>query len=98
MPFAEAYLEGVELPQRQVRMNLPEGMLEINAPMTAEEKQEQAGKRKETKVFPVYLCDLCVEDLVFEFRMKADIVTIFPDFFRGPWITGLPAGPRRWAW
>jgi hypothetical protein len=24
-------------------MNLPEGMLEINAPITGEEKQEQAG-------------------------------------------------------
>jgi len=53
VPFAEAYLENVDVAQRQVRMNLPEGMLEINAPMTAEEKQEQArpteqkkGKRK----------------------------------------------------
>ena len=27
-------------------MNLPEGMLEINAPMTAEEKQEQQSERK----------------------------------------------------
>jgi hypothetical protein len=35
--------------QRQVRMNLPEGMLEINAPMTAEEKQEQAGGGKRRK-------------------------------------------------
>jgi 16S rRNA processing protein RimM len=42
VPFAEAYLENVDIAQRQVRMNLPEGMLEINAPMTAEEKQEQA--------------------------------------------------------
>lgn len=41
VPFAEAYLESVDLQQKQVRMNLPEGMLEINAPMTAEEKQEQ---------------------------------------------------------
>jgi 16S rRNA processing protein RimM len=53
VPFAVAYLENVDVAQRQVRMNLPEGMLEINAPMTAEEKQEQArpteqkkGKRK----------------------------------------------------
>ena len=45
VPFAEAYLEGVDVAQRQVRMNLPEGMLEINAPVTAEEKQEQQ-KRK----------------------------------------------------
>ena len=44
VPFAEAYLERVDVAQKIVRMNLPEGMLEINAPMTAEEKQEQ--KRK----------------------------------------------------
>lgn len=41
VPFAEAYLEGVDLPRRQVRMTLPEGMLEINAPLTTEEKQQQ---------------------------------------------------------
>lgn len=41
VPFAEAYLEGVDAARRQVSMNLPEGMLEINAPMTAEEKLEQ---------------------------------------------------------
>ena len=41
IPFAEAYLEAVDLQQRQVRMNLPEGMLEVNAPLTAEEKREQ---------------------------------------------------------
>jgi 16S rRNA processing protein RimM len=41
VPFAEAYLEGVDTAQRQVRMNLPEGMLEINVPVTAEEKKEQ---------------------------------------------------------
>ena len=46
VPFAEAYLEAVDMALRQVRMNLPEGMLEINAPMTAEEKQEQAGGKK----------------------------------------------------
>ena len=46
VPFAEAYLEGVDTAQRQVRMNLPEGMLEINAPVTAEEKQAQQSERK----------------------------------------------------
>jgi len=46
VPFAEAYLDAVDMSQRQMRMNLPEGMLEINAPMTAEEKQEQAGGKK----------------------------------------------------
>ena len=42
VPFAEAYLEGIDAAERQVRMNLPEGLLEVNAPMTPEEKQEQA--------------------------------------------------------
>jgi len=46
VPFAEAYLEGVDIAQRQVRMNLPEGMLEVNAPVTAEEKQQQQSERK----------------------------------------------------
>jgi 16S rRNA processing protein RimM len=42
VPFAGAYLESVDIAGRQVRMNLPEGMLEINAPTTNEEKREQA--------------------------------------------------------
>jgi 16S rRNA processing protein RimM len=47
IPFAEAYLDGVDVERRQVRMNLPEGLLELNAPLTAEEKQEQSqGARK----------------------------------------------------
>jgi len=41
IPFAEAYLVGVDLDARQVRMRLPEGMLDINAPLTEEEKREQ---------------------------------------------------------
>jgi 16S rRNA processing protein RimM len=45
VPFAEAYLEAVDVVQRTVRMKLPEGMLQINAPMTAEEKREQAGAK-----------------------------------------------------
>jgi 16S rRNA processing protein RimM len=46
IPFAEAYLDIVDLERRQVRMNLPEGLLEVNAPLTAEEKREQAEGRK----------------------------------------------------
>ena len=49
VPFAEAYLESVDVEQRQVRMNLPEGMLEINFPMTAEEKQQQHSERKQSE-------------------------------------------------
>ncbi len=47
VPFAEAYMEGVDLPRRQVRMTLPEGMLEINAPLTAEEKALGSNRRRE---------------------------------------------------
>jgi len=46
VPFAEAYLEKVDVARREVRMKLPEGMLEVNAPVTAEEKREQAQPRK----------------------------------------------------
>ncbi|MFZ1051617.1 MAG: ribosome maturation factor RimM [Candidatus Sulfotelmatobacter sp.] len=47
IPFAEAYLDSVDVESKQVRMNLPEGLLEVNAPLTAEEKQAQAqGARK----------------------------------------------------
>jgi 16S rRNA processing protein RimM len=46
VPFAEAYLEKVDLKERQVRMKLPEGMLEVNAPLTADEKgQQKTGKK-----------------------------------------------------
>lgn len=46
LPFAEAYLEALDMAQKQVRMNLPEGMLEINGPVTAEEKQAQQSERR----------------------------------------------------
>jgi 16S rRNA processing protein RimM len=49
VPFAEAYLEGLDVAHHQVRMNLPQGMLEINAPVTPEEKQEQARPEKRKK-------------------------------------------------
>ena len=41
IPFAEAYLDSVDVERKQVRMKLPEGLLEVNAPITAEEKREQ---------------------------------------------------------
>jgi 16S rRNA processing protein RimM len=46
VPFAEAYLEGVDVAGKRVLMNLPGGMLEVNAPMTAEEKQQQGSGPK----------------------------------------------------
>jgi 16S rRNA processing protein RimM len=39
IPFAEAYLEKLDLERRQVRMKLPEGLLEVNALLAKEEKE-----------------------------------------------------------
>jgi 16S rRNA processing protein RimM len=41
IPYAEAYLEGVDLEGRKITMRLPEGMLDLDAPLTAEEKEQQ---------------------------------------------------------
>jgi 16S rRNA processing protein RimM len=49
IPFAEAYLDGVNIARKEVRMNLPDGIFEINAPVTAEEKQQQASPGKGSK-------------------------------------------------
>lgn len=38
IPFAEAYLTRVDLKQKQIRMKLPEGLLDVNAPLKKEEK------------------------------------------------------------
>lgn len=48
VPFAAEFLESVDLEEKRVRMKLPEGMLEIDAPLTDEEKREQQGKRSES--------------------------------------------------
>jgi 16S rRNA processing protein RimM len=45
IPYAEAYLRSVDFERKQIQMQLPDGMLELNAPLTAEEKQQQAGSR-----------------------------------------------------
>jgi 16S rRNA processing protein RimM len=39
IPFAEAFLEKLDLERKQVRMKLPEGLLEVNAPLAKEEKE-----------------------------------------------------------
>jgi 16S rRNA processing protein RimM len=49
LPFAEAYLDRVNLEGKQVRMRLPDGLLKVNAPLTAEEKRQQAQPRRRKK-------------------------------------------------
>jgi 16S rRNA processing protein RimM len=41
IPFAEAYLKSVDLKDKRIDMLLPEGLLEVNAPLTPEEKAQQ---------------------------------------------------------
>src|SRR5580698_1324486 len=38
LPFADAYLREVHIAAKRITMALPEGMLELDAPLTAEEK------------------------------------------------------------
>lgn len=44
IPFAEAYLKRVSVEDKRIEMQLPEGMLEVNAPLTPEEKEQQKKK------------------------------------------------------
>ena len=44
VPFAAAYIEKIALEQKRLEMNLPEGMLELDAPLNQEEKQRQHEK------------------------------------------------------
>jgi len=41
IPFAEAYLVKVDIEKRQIRMQLPEGLLEVNEPLATEEKKKR---------------------------------------------------------
>jgi 16S rRNA processing protein RimM len=45
IPFVAEYVIHVDTAKRRVEMRLPEGLLEINGPMTEEEKREAAGNR-----------------------------------------------------
>ena len=46
IPYAQVFLQRVDLEQKRIEMNLPEGLLELNAPLTDEEKKEQQGESK----------------------------------------------------
>ena len=46
IPYAEAYLKGADFEHKKIHMRLPDGMLELNAPLTAEEKEEQKTSNK----------------------------------------------------
>jgi ribosomal 30S subunit maturation factor RimM len=44
IPFAEAFLEKLDLERKQVRMKLPEGLLEVNAPVEKKKKSLVDGR------------------------------------------------------
>ena len=44
IPFAQEFLVQVNLEAKRIEMNLPEGLLDVNAPLTAEEKRQQKNK------------------------------------------------------
>ena len=50
LPFAAEYVESMDATAKTIYMRLPGGMLELDSPLTAEEKRDQAvgdpGKRK----------------------------------------------------
>ena len=47
IPFAQAFLVRVDLEGKRIEMNLPEGLLEVNAPLTEEEKEQQRASSSE---------------------------------------------------
>jgi 16S rRNA processing protein RimM len=46
VPFASAYIEKIDIEHNLVSMKLPEGLLELDAPLSQEEKQRQQKKSR----------------------------------------------------
>lgn len=47
LPFAQEFVEQFDIPGRRLKMKLPDGLLDLDAPLTAEEKAEQGkGQRR----------------------------------------------------
>jgi len=49
IPFAQEFIAGIDIAGKRVEMKLPAGMLELDAPLTDEEKtvsKQEAGGRK----------------------------------------------------
>ena len=47
IPYAHVFLERVDVENKHIEMNLPEGLLEVNAPLTEEEKKQQRASSNE---------------------------------------------------
>ena len=49
MPYAEAFLTNVSFQGRRIEMKLPEGLLELQAPLNEDEKRQQKLEANETR-------------------------------------------------
>ena len=49
VPYAEEFVKSVDFEARRIEMKLPEGLLELEAPLSAEEKQRQKSEADETR-------------------------------------------------
>ena len=49
IPYAEEFLEAADLAKRRIEMQLPEGLLELQAPLSGEEKQRQKSEADEAR-------------------------------------------------
>ncbi len=49
VPYAEAFLKNADLPGRRIEFELPEGLLEVQSPLSDEEKQRQKLEAEEAR-------------------------------------------------
>ena len=49
VPYAEAFLKQADLAARRIEMELPEGLLEVQSPLSDEEKQRQKLEADESR-------------------------------------------------
>ena len=47
IPFADQFIQKIDTQGKRIDMRLPEGLLEVNAPLTSEEKQQQVELQKQ---------------------------------------------------
>ena len=49
LPYVGAFLKSVDVPGRRIEMALPEGLLELAAPLSPEERQQQKAEAEEAR-------------------------------------------------
>jgi 16S rRNA processing protein RimM len=49
VPYAEEFVTAANFAERRIEMRLPEGLLELDAPLSPEEKQQQKSEADETR-------------------------------------------------